>query len=72
MQTKIESLLSDIEMYNESYRKGDSKISDSEYDKLVDELRALDPDNDWFKHIEPSAVSSGRKVQLPVPMKSLN
>lgn len=72
MQTKIENLLSQIQKYNESYRKGESEISDSDYDKLVEELRILDPDNEWFKHIEPSVVSSGRKVQLPIPMKSLN
>ena len=72
MQTKIENLLSKIKAYNESYRKGENEISDSEYDKLVDELRVLDPGNEWFQHIEPSVVSSGRKVQLPVPMKSLN
>lgn len=72
MQTKIENLLSKIKTYNESYRKGEGEILDSEYDKLVEELKALDPDNEWFKHPEPAAVASGRKVHLPIPMKSLN
>lgn len=68
----IDSLVNQIAKHNEAYRNGKPQISDSEYDKLVDELKRLDPNNGWFQHIEPSAVSKGRKVKLPIPMKSLN
>ena len=69
---KIDKLLTIIKEYNKDYRTGNTKISDAEYDKLVEELKRIDPDNDWFNHIEPVAVARKRKVKLPVPMKSLN
>lgn len=67
-----ETILSRIKAYNEAYRKGEPQISDAQYDELVNELKCLDPDNDWFKHIEPVTIGKGRKVKLPIPMKSLN
>ena len=70
--SKIVQLLAEIRESNEAYRIGRPIISDAEYDKKVDELRKLDPDNEWFNHIEPSSVCKGRKVKLPIPMKSLN
>jgi DNA ligase (NAD+) len=69
---KVEKLLAEIKQYNEAYRTGNAQISDKEYDKLVKELKRIDPDNEWFKHIEPAPVSKRRKVKLPIPMKSLN
>lgn len=71
-QKYIEDLANQIAKHNEAYRKGEPLIPDAQYDKLVDELKRLDPDNDWFKHIEPAAVNKGRKAKLPIPMKSLN
>lgn len=70
--TRIIQLLAEIKEYNKAYRKGQPQISDSEYDKKVDELKRLDPNNKWFNHIEPVSVNKGRKVKLPIPMKSLN
>lgn len=67
-----EVLLENIKRYNEAYRQGAPIISDAEYDQLIDELKTLDPNNDWFNQIEPSPVSNKRKVKLPIPMKSLN
>ncbi len=69
---KAEKLLSKIREYNQAYRAGTPTISDKEYDDMVDELRRIDPDNEWFKHIEPANTSTNRKVKLPIPMKSLN
>ena len=69
---KTERLLSLIKKYNKAYRSGDAQISDAEYDKLVEELKRIDPDNEWFKTIEPVTVAKNRKVSLPIPMKSLN
>lgn len=65
-------LLDKIKYHNNLYRRGVPEISDAEYDKLVDELRALDPNNNWLKQMEPAPITTGRKVKLPVPMKSLN
>lgn len=67
-----ETLLDNIKRHNELYRKGTPEISDAEYDAEIEQLRKLDPDSGWFKHIEPASVSTGRKVSLPIPMKSLN
>ena len=61
-----------IKYYNSEYRKGTPVVSDQEYDALVEKLRKEDPNNEWFKSIEPSQVSNGRKRKLPLPMKSLN
>lgn len=68
----ISELVADIKRYNEAYRVGSPEISDSEYDRLVDELRNLDPNNEWFSAVEPAPVLTGRKRKLPIPMKSLN
>lgn len=69
---KIKELLSTIQAHNEAYRAGNPLVSDAEYDIEVAELKALDPSNEWFKHIEPVIINKSRKVKLPIPMKSLN
>lgn len=69
---KAEKLRTSIQKYNRAYRSGDVQISDVEYDKLVEELRRISPDDEWFKQIEPAPVAKNRKVSLPIPMKSLN
>lgn len=69
---KIKELLSTIQAHNEAYQAGNPLVSDAEYDREVAELKALDPNNEWFKHIEPVTINKGRKVKLPIPMKSLN
>ena len=68
----MKELLEKIKQYNAAYRSGNPIVSDSEYDKLVDELKSLDPNNDWFKSPEPVYTSTARKIKLPIPMKSLN
>lgn len=67
-----DSLVEKIKIYNQNYRAGHPDISDQEYDCLVQRLKEIDPDNEWFQTIEPVAISEGRKRKLPVPMKSLN
>ena len=67
-----ETLLNEIKKHNRLYRAGTPVISDAEYDAMVERLKRIDPDNEWFKHIEPVSVSGNRKVKLPIPMKSLN
>ncbi len=65
-------LLVQIQKHNNLYRQGTPDISDAEYDAMVDVLRELDPENEWFQHKEPVTVSENRKVKLPIQMKSLN
>lgn len=68
----MNTLIEQIQYYNTAYRKGEPLISDAEYDALVEELKRVDPNNDWFSSPEPAPVASSRKVSLPIPMKSLN
>lgn len=67
-----QELLDIIKLHNESYRKGTPIVSDKEYDTEIERLKQIDPDNEWFQHIEPAKVTASRKVSLPIPMKSLN
>ena len=69
---KIDTLLAEIQHHNLLYRQGNPIISDKEYDGLVDTLREIDPNNKWFSQIEPAPIGNGRKVKLPIPMKSLD
>lgn len=57
-----ETLLDNIKHHNELYRKGTPEISDVEYDAEVEQLRKLDPDSDWFKHIEPPALMEKKGI----------
>lgn len=72
MDNRVAELLETIKLHNKKYRLGCPLVSDSVYDKEVEMLRQLDPDNDWFKSPEPAIVKPSRKSKLPVPMKSLN
>lgn len=65
-------LLELIKKHNQLYRSGVPEIPDLEYDTLVNELKEIDPGNEWFTHIEPAAINISRKVKLPIPMKSLD
>lgn len=67
-----EVLVAELKKHNELYRKGEPIISDTEYDSMVEILRQMDPDNEWFQTVEPGVVNAGRKVKLPIPMKSLD
>lgn len=69
---EINELVSLIKKHNEAYRNGTPIVSDSEYDKEIELLKEIDPTNSWFNSIEPAPVTESRKVQLPIPMKSLN
>ena len=72
MEQKVAELLETIKHHNKMYRAGREEVPDAVYDREVEMLRELDPDNDWFKQPEPVEVKARRKVSLPVPMKSLN
>ncbi len=67
---KIEKLVAELEKYNRAYREGQLLISDSEYDRLVGELRSDDPENLFLNRVEPEVFSAKREVRHPVPMLS--
>lgn len=71
-QQEIDLRVNAIRKYNECYRRGEPIISDQEYDSLVDALRELDPNNSWFLEVEPVSANQGRKLKLPIPMRSLD
>lgn len=69
--TEQEDLEFRIEEYNEFYRLGEPRISDTAYDKLMEELQQKFPNSILLKKgVIEQKVS--RKEKLPIPMFSLN
>lgn len=68
----IESVVESIKILNKSYREGNSLISDKEYDKLLNSLKEIDPDNEIFKLGVIESVNPYRKEKLKYPMFSLD
>ena len=48
---RIDELASLIKKYQDSYYNGEAEIEDAEFDKLWDELKALDPNNPILKKV---------------------
>ena len=69
-----EELERKISAANEAYwNRNDPEISDSEYDALVEELKAIDPDNELVVKVKDHTVSEGSKFNFgDRPMLSLN
>lgn len=72
MEQNINNIVNLLIKYNEAYRNGTPLISDAEYDALEEQLRILEPHNDWFKKGVNDNTPKKRKVKLPFPMMSLN
>lgn len=68
----IKELISKIEKANDSYRIGKPIMSDTQYDILIDELLALDPDNELLNKVGHVVGDESRKTKLPITMASLN
>lgn len=51
---RIEALVSQLEEANQLYAEGMSFLSDEEFDALLDELKALDPDHVFLKQVGSS------------------
>jgi len=66
----LDKLVSDLERYNRAYRAGTPLISDGEYDRLVEMLRAADSENPFLHQVEPEVFSERRKIRHSVPMLS--
>jgi len=68
---KLESLISELEKYNEAYRAGTPIVSDEYYDLKVEELRTIDPSNSYLTQVEPEPEIKKKQVRHPVPMLSM-
>lgn len=66
---RIKELVSLIKRYQKSYYDGEGEISDAEFDKLWDELKNLDPENEVLKKV---GADSGNfaKLHHVMPMGS--
>lgn len=67
-----EELIEKIKEANRSYYLlGQAAITDTEYDNLVNNLRAIDPNNSILNKVGDDS-STSNKVKLPITMGSLN
>jgi DNA ligase (NAD+) len=67
---RIAVLESLIKRYQRSYYNGDAEISDAEFDRLWDELKALDPGNRLLQQVGADAVDGFPKAKHLIPMGS--
>ena len=73
-QTRIQMLENLINYHNQKYwEENTQEISDIEYDHLVNELQAIDPENELFgKIFSPKKNIKREKITHKIPMLSLN
>jgi DNA ligase (NAD+) len=68
---KIEHIVETLKKASEAYyNTGTTTMSDNEFDKLKNELKELDPNNDFFKEVGAPALRN--KVKLTIHMGSQN
>jgi NAD-dependent DNA ligase len=68
----IEKLRHQIIEANRLYRIGKPIITDSEYDKLLEELSKLSPDDELLTKVGDEIIDESRKVRVPIEMASMN
>jgi DNA ligase (NAD+) len=69
---EVRDLTEQLQQARDAYYNGDPELSDAEYDALEDQLRELDPTNDFFKTVGARAPTSGwQKVRHGAAMGSL-
>jgi DNA ligase (NAD+) len=66
----IAQLASQLEAYNAAYRSGTPLVDDATYDRLVEQLRLLDPRHPFLKVVEPEKFPGRAEVRHPNPMLS--
>jgi DNA ligase (NAD+) len=69
-KARIAALESLIKRYQRSYYNGDAEISDAEFDRLWDELKALDGGNRLLRQVGADAVDGFPKAKHLIPMGS--
>ena len=58
----IEELVARLEQLSVSYYSGNPDVDDAVFDELEDKLKALDPDNPYFKKNRETPSAYGTKV----------
>lgn len=61
MTDKINNLVQQLEQYSEAYYKGNTLITDEVFDALEEELRKLDPTNNYFNKNRETSNGYGTK-----------
>ena len=69
---KVKELEQKINEANKAYRQGEEIITDVQYDSLLEELEALDPENKLLNKIGLEVSDESRKSKLPIPMFSMD
>lgn len=72
MSDLIQNLVNKLHDANRAYRDGYPYLSDAEFDALEEQLRIIDPNNEWFNKGVNDATPKKRKIKLPHPMMSLD
>ncbi len=67
---RIKILQEQIEYHQHLYYNAQPEISDAEFDKLWDELKLLDPDNEVFTKVGYDYDTSLNKIRHIIPMNS--
>ena len=68
----IEELKNKIKEADLAYRTGNAIISDSEYDRLIEELELLSPNDELLTKVGHTPQDETRKSPLPIDMASMN
>jgi DNA ligase (NAD+) len=66
----IDRLVAQLEAYNAAYRRGEPLVDDAAYDRLVEQLRVLDPRHPFLRTVEPEQLAGRVEVRHPAPMLS--
>lgn len=72
MSNIVQDLVKKLYDANNAYRDGNPYLSDAEFDILEEQLRIIDPNNEWFAKGVNDVTPKKRKVKLPHPMMSLD
>ena len=62
----------EVKKLDKAYRDGRPEISDPEYDRLIDTIKIVNPENEIFTTGQIQTVDSDRKELLQFPMYSLD
>lgn len=68
--TDADTMAQQLQKYNRLYRAGTPAISDTQYDLLVEQLRAIAPDHHVLHSVEPESIMGEGKIRHPTPMLS--
>ena len=67
---RVKELQAQIEYHQHLYYNSQPEISDEEFDRLWDELKSLDPNNEVFSKVGADFDTSLDKVRHLIPMNS--